>query len=135
MATHADLFVFAAMQQYRFPTGKGMVAAESLFQMPLTSKSGTSLNDTAIELDRQIKAKGEQSFVETKSDPELNHLRNKLEIVKFVINQKQAENAAALDAKKKADHKQRLLEALAEKEDESLKSLSVEELRAELAKL
>lgn len=135
MSNTETLFVTAAIKTYRFPTPKGNVTVENLFQMPLTSKSGTSLNNTAIELDRALKAKGEQSFVATSSDPEVPALKDKLEIVKFVIAHKQAENAAALDSKARADRRQELLGALARKEQANLEGMSEDEIRKELAKL
>ena len=127
------LFVEATRAQYRFETKVGLVTVEDLWNLPLTSATKANLDDVAIKLSRELKATGE-SFVAQKSVKN-TELENKLEIVKYVIQVRQEENAAKLAEANKAAQREKLKELIAKKEDESLSSLSLDELKAMAASL
>lgn len=127
------LFVEATRAQYRFETNIGLLTVEDLWKLPLTSATKANLDDVAIKLSRELKATDE-SFVAQKSVKN-TVLENKLEIVKYVIQVRQEENAAKLAEANKAAQREKLKELIAKKEDESLSSLSLDELKAMAASL
>ena len=122
------MFEKASRLRIRFNNKKGNCNTEDLWSIPLTSINGLCLDGIAKELSREIKATAEESFVETKSSIS-TELELKLDIVKHVIKVKLEErdkrkNAVVVDAQK-----EKLDELIAEKNDESLKGKSVEELQ------
>lgn len=128
-----NILIAAARKQYRFPTNRGDITFEQLWQLPLTVTNGFDLNTTAVEINRTLKALTEESFVNTKPTPGKADLENKLELVKLVIATKQEEQAEARRKAEKAAKREKLVQLLADKEDESLKNLSADEIRAKLA--
>lgn len=120
----------------RYNTPKGLLTVEDLWDLPLTTaaSNGTSLDNIAKGLNKQIKEADTESFVvkATKAD---EVLALKFEIVKHVIEVRLAENATALAAKNKAAQKQKLLEVLDRKENAQLESMSADEIKAALAAL
>jgi hypothetical protein len=130
-----ELFAIAARQQFRWTTIKGLVSAEALWQMPLTAKDGFSLNDTAKNTNAELKAMAEESFVAEKPQPGRQAAEQKLEIVKYVIATKLAENETMRNAIAKKEEKQKLLALLDDKNNEELKKLSPAELRAKIEAL
>ena len=55
-----------------------------------------------------------------------------LEVVKHIIAVKMAEAADAAQAAKKAETRQKILSVMAEKQDEALKGMSMDELKKQL---
>lgn len=130
-----DLLVIAARKKFRFPSAKGPLTFEQLWDFPLQSKTGVSLDSIAQELDREIQAAGHTSFVDKGSNPAKIELEQKLQIVIGVIKTIQAENKAARDKAAKAAEKQTLLEALHDKKKAEILNLSAEELEARIKAL
>jgi hypothetical protein len=130
-----EIFAIAAREQYRFATPRGLVTVEALWQMPLSAKDGFDLNNTAKAVNNELKAMAEESFVDEKPVPGRQHTENRLEIVKYVIATKMAENTAARSAIAKKEEKQKLLTLLDDKNNEELKKLSPAELRARIEAL
>ena len=135
METLNNLFFNAAVKQYRFETKIGQLTTEQLFQLPLESRSNDDLNTLAKTINRSIKAFAEEDFVNSARNPAKEDLENKLEIVKAVIEYKQAQNAAKVNAQQTAERKRQLTDLLAQKQTEKLAGLSEEEIAAELKKL
>ena len=133
--TEVNIYKIAAQEQLRFQSQKGLLAVEDLFKLPLTSVRGDSLNSIAVSINRDLKALGEESFVASTTTPQQAKLKMKLNIVKDVIATVQDANAEALNAKKKADTKKKLLQALDRKQDAALEGMSVDEIKAALANL
>lgn len=128
--------LFTALEQkWRFPSKRGPLTIEDLFDLPLTKNNGLNLDTVAIEINKQLQEKqGSTSFVEStvEKSAEINKLDTMLEIVKTIIKQRQDEheyklNKAALDSKRK--ELQRLID---QKQTEALASLSVDELQQQL---
>lgn len=128
--------IFTALEQkWRFPSKRGPLTIEDLFDLPLTKNNGLNLDTVAIEINKQLQEKqGSTSFVEStvEKSSEINKLDTMLEIVKTIIKQRQDEheyklNKAALDSKRK--ELQRLID---QKQNEALASLSVDELQQQL---
>lgn len=126
------LFIKAAKSKVRFETVRGHVVVEDLFDMPLISKSGFSLDDLAKDLNKKVKDSEDESFVSERSTKN-TELELKFEIVKYVISVRLEENKAKLEAKAKADQRQKILGLIDKKKDESLEGLSIEELEAKLS--
>jgi len=128
------MFKNAIKSKFRFETTKGLVSTEDLFDMPLSSRNGFDLDTVAITLDTQIKSTSDISFV--KQTTTVNkELTEKLEIVKSIISDKLLEQASKQVAMAKASQKEFLQEVLKEKQVDAVKSLSIEEIQAQLQAL
>jgi len=68
------MFEKASRSKLRFMSTKGLLTVEDLWDIPLTSKNGVSLDDIAKSLHKQIKESEETSFVEevSKKNTELS---------------------------------------------------------------
>lgn len=130
-----NIYKYAAQNALRFPSTRGDLTVEQLFQMPLTSSTGFDLDTTAKAINSELKAAGEESFVAKASDPRKAMLEIALEIVKDVIATKQAAAAALLARQHKAEERRKILDALGAKKDQQLTEASIEELEAKLAAL
>ena len=118
----------------RFASPQGSLSTEDLWNLPLTSAKGASLDNIAKALNRQIKEADTESFVvkTSKADAEL---QLRFDIVKHIIEVKLAENETAKTAAVRRAQKEKLLELKAKKQDEKLSSASEEELDAMIAAL
>lgn len=121
------MFKKASRLKLRFPTTRGALTVEDLWYLPLTSVSGPSLDNVAIAANKEVKASGEESFVEQKSSTSTVAVL-KLDLVKEIIKVRLAEakeyaNAAAVRAKK-----EQILTTIARKDDEALEGKSREDL-------
>jgi len=133
-----NIFEYAARNKVRFQSVRGELTLEQLWEVPLRpngSRDDFNLNAVAKAANKAWKDISEESFVETTKTPE--HVRREvtLEVVKYVIDTKLAEEEVA---KKKADNKiekEKLLGILAEKQAGKLSELSEKELQRRIAAL
>lgn len=130
-----DIYKFAAQHALRFPTVRGTLMVENLFQLPLTSDSGFDLDTIAKDVNAELKAAGEESFVTSKVDPRKRPLEVMLEILKDVIATKQAQAAALLKRQEKAAERRQILDAIGAKKGELLTASSLEDLEKKLEAL
>ena len=128
----SDLFLLASRKKYRFPSSKGQLTTEQLWDLPLQSAAGASLDAVAIALDSDLNKSSVRSFVSA-TNPAATELSTKLEIVKAIILKKQEENAAAVSREEKKRKRARILEALDMRENQELQSASREDLLKQLA--
>lgn len=135
MTDPVNIFERAARLKLRIQSPRGELAPEQLWDLPLTSKSGFDLDTVARAVHADLKACTEESFVATKKNPAAETHALRLELVKFVIEDKIAEDAARLDAADKAAKKAKIIDALAKKQDQALDAKSIEELQKDLAAL
>jgi hypothetical protein len=126
------MFKKAARLKLRFDSSKGLLTVEDLFDLPLTSAKGASLDGIAKALHREIKDSSEISFVGPPS-PENTALNLKFNIVKDVIDARVKENEDKKNRKLREDKKARILEIIAKKQDAKLEDMSEEELTAMLS--
>lgn len=126
-------FAAASKQKVRFNTSRGQLSVEDLWDLPLTSPTGRSvnLNDIAKGISREIKEAGDEDFVDDVQKPNAL-LALKLDLVKHVISVKKAERDAADQAAKKAMQKQKILEIIDSKQNKELEEKSIEGLRSML---
>ncbi len=126
-----DKFEQASRLGLRFETSKGLISTEDLWNLPLQSRAGNvSLDGIAKALNKVLKD-DDVSFVAPKTTTNsVNQLR--FDIVKHVIDSRLQEQDEAQKAQESKEKRQKIMEIIAEKEDNSLKSLSVDELKAML---
>lgn len=123
-----DIFAQATRKALRFKTALGTLATEDLWNLGLPQ-----LDHIAVALHKEIQDK-EVSFIK-KAVPDSENVQLKFDVVKYIIDTK-VEEADALKARHEKDLRRRkLLEVLADQEDEALKSKSKEEILKELEEL
>ena len=122
------LFTDATRLKLRFNTVVGVLSAEDLWDLPLESKNKVNLDSIAILLNRELKDTKEESFIsKSKANP---ILEMKLDIVKYIIGVKLQESEDRAKARVKSEQRAKIADLIEEKQNESLKSLSLDELKA-----
>lgn len=128
-----NIFEVATRKAYRFPSIKGLLTLEDLWNLKLTG-NGTTLDTVAREISRDLKAEAEESFVTVKSTRN-ESLSNHLEIVKHIISVKLAEKEQRANAVANKAQKDKILDILATKRDQELVEKTPAELEAMIAAL
>lgn len=128
-------FKKAARLKLRFPSIKGLLSVEQLYDLPLTSKAGFDLDSVAKAINSDLRLASEDSFVNTKPNlaKDLNQLC--LDLVKEVIADKIAENEANAKAVANRHEREKLLTVLEGKKDAALANLSEAELEERIRAL
>jgi hypothetical protein len=129
------IFEKATQEKFRYPSTKGLLTTEQLWELPLTAKSGFSLDDVAKAVNAELKAITTESFVATETNPAKATLETKLAVVKHVIAIRLAEDQAAKAAAAKKLEKEKLLAVLGRKQDAVLENLTEAELLARINNL
>lgn len=130
-----NIFELAARKKLRFPTNKGDITVEQLWDLPLQSKTLFDLDTVAKTVNSLLKSVTEDSFVSTTASPVKSQYELQLEIVKHVIATRLAENEAARVKAARAEELQKLTGILADKQDAALKELTPEQIKARIAEL
>lgn len=133
--SEVNLFLLASRRKFRFPSDRGDLQLEQLWDMPLSARNGFSLDSVAVTVNRELKSMQEESFVEISPNPRRGELEAMLEILKIVIATKQLEAKQRAEAESRATLKRQIREAIEIKKREGLASSSLEELQAKLAEL
>jgi hypothetical protein len=115
------MFEKAARLKLRF-THKGLCTVEDLWDIPLQS-----LDLIFKDLNIKLKAQKEESLLETRSKED-EILDLKIAIVKHIVEVRLAEQKARKEQADKSVKKQKLLGIIAEKQDNVLRGMSVDEL-------
>ena len=124
------MFKEATKQKLRFNTVNGVLAVEDVWDLPLTSQKKASLDSLAKDLNRQLKATEEESFVETPTRANAT-LQLKFEVVKAIIKERIAERDAKRDAADRKARRELLNGVISRKQHAALEDKSLEELEAE----
>ena len=124
-----QLFEKASRLKLRFKSQMGLITVEDLWDLNLTS-----LDSIAKDLNRQIKAEAEESFITVKSKAN-TALELAFDIVKHVIKVKLEEAEVKKLAAEKKARKAQIMELISQKQNEALSAKSIEELQAELDNL
>jgi hypothetical protein len=120
------MFKQASKVKLRFKTSVGALTTEDLWELPLEV-----LDSLAIELNKDLKDTEQVSFITDK--PRTNATKElQFSILKEIINDKLLQKAEALERQANRVRKTQLIEALEAKRQESLLSMSEEELLKEL---
>jgi len=115
------MFEKASRLKLRF-IHKGLCTVEDLWDLPLKS-----LDSIFKELNNRLKMQKEESLLETKSNED-EILDLQVALIKHVVEVRLAEKKLRLDATEKAARKEKLLGIIAEKQEEGLRGMSIEEL-------
>lgn len=126
------MFESALRNKYRYPSSKGDLTTEQLWDLPLTSRAGFDLDSVAKAINADLKQQSDESFVTPTNNARSNELSAKLDIVKHVISVKQAENLVASQAAARKQERERLTEILNIRNQEELMKLSPAEIQARI---
>lgn len=126
--TVEKMFEMATRTKMRF-TFKGVISVEDLWDLNVSN-----LDLIFKSLNSQLKQVKEESLLNTKTKED-KELDVKIEIVKHIVKVKLEEESLKTKAKLQKEKKQKILEILADKQDESLQNKSVDELKAMLEDL
>lgn len=118
--SETNMFERASMRKYRY-NYKGSITVEDLFDL-----SKVELNEIYQNLNLSIKSK-ETTLLNTTTLADVD-LGTKIEIVKYIFNKKVIAENAAMQLHETSVKKQKIMEIINKKKDESLESTSVEEL-------
>lgn len=120
--TIENKFEVAARTKMRFPF-RGLISVEDLWDLPVQA-----LDTIFKSLNSELKQVQEESLlnVKTKEDKELDV---KIDIVKYIVSVKISESNTLLKVKEQKEQKQKIMEILASKQDESLQNMSEEDLK------
>lgn len=116
-------FELATKEKYRFPF-KGMISAEDLWDLDVNQ-----LDSVFKALNKEKKSSEEESLLTTTHTKADVVLTNKIDIVRYIYTAKQLEIQEKRAAADKHARDQLIMGLIKEKENESLKSLSIEELK------
>lgn len=134
-APTANIFEVATRTKVRFPSIRGPLSLEQLWDVPLRSKDGFDLNAIAKAVNSELKTALEENFVDSTRSPSQTKSELTLEVIKYIIQVKlDEEEVTRVRAAQKAE-KEKLLEILSRKQDEALDSLSEKEIRKRLESL
>jgi len=122
-----SIFERATRNKIRFSCKKGLLSAEDLFDLSLTS-----LDTIAKDVNKQIKAEAEESFIEVKSRVS-SDLELQLDILKFIIADKLATQEANRKRAETNAKKSQIEDIILRKKSQELEDLPVEELEKMLA--
>lgn len=124
----SNMFKKAVKGKYRFPY-KGQIAVEDLYDLPLGA-----LDTVFKTLNAEVKKTDEESLLQTKSEED-DILSTKIEIVKYIFNEKLEEKKNRQEAAERKEKKQKIMQIIATKQDEALRNASVEDLQKMLDEL
>lgn len=123
-----NIFMTATRNKYRF-TYHGSLTVEDLWDL-----STKDLDNIFKSLNREVKIVNEDSLFDS-IEVQDEVLKNKIAIVRYIFETKVAEARANADAMAKKKQRERIMEVLAKKQDESLESRTEEELLVMLENL
>lgn len=131
-----DLFEKASRANIGFPSEQGILNICQVWELPLTSSNPrvSTLDKTARAINAQLKQYAEESFVPSSVTPnkKQRELQLALDVVKHIIAVKLAEENRQKLRAEGAVIRQKIVEAIASKQEDSLKNSSLEELQAKL---
>jgi hypothetical protein len=133
--TSPNIFQYATRTKLRFPSVKGLLTVEDLWDVPLRSKDDFNLNAMFKAANKAWKDINEENYVDNTRTPEHTRRETVLEVVKYVIDTKLAEEEAEKTRTARKQEKEKLLKILAEKQGGKLSDLSERELKKRIEAL
>lgn len=121
-----ETFKQATKQKLRIQTNRGLLSVEQLWDLSLEE-----LDSLAVSLEEAYKESGKKSFLVKKSEKDKT-TKLRFDVVLDVLNTKSEEAQALTEAKEIKEHNNKIIELIAEKQDESLKGKSIKQLEAML---
>ena len=137
---NAELFIKATKNHYRFQ-GTGFIASvEDLWELGTPQIDSAARNIEAqmdefkkhpMSLSERIKFdRGDGSSDVDETESKRLELREKLEILTYIVSVRQEEEEERVEAANRAITKKRILEVIAKKEDQKLDDMTIEELKS-----
>lgn len=123
-----NIFEMATRNKFRFPY-KGLISVEDLWDL-----GQVQLDSIYKNLSKEIKQIQEESLLSAKNSEDAE-LQAKIDIVKYIFTVKQQEAIQRSIDAENAYKKRRIMEILAQKQDDSLMGKSEDELRKMLKEL
>ena len=123
-----NMFEIASKKKFRYPF-KGMITTEDLWDLSMAQ-----LDTVYKALNKDVLVAQEDSLM-CKMDTVEAEVLTKIDIVKYIFHTKELEAMAREEAAANAAKKQRIMEVLAQKQDNALLNMSEEELRQMLNEL
>ncbi len=117
-------YKLATREKYRFQTIRGLLSTEQLWDLSITD-----LDTLAVSLDAEYKESGKKSFLVVKSEKDKT-AKLKFDIVLDILNTKQEEAEVAKNKAAVKAHNTKILQLIADKQDDELKGKSVKQLTA-----
>lgn len=125
---NTNIFEDASKNKYRYPY-KGMITTEDLWDL-----TQAQLDMVYKALNKGVSEAQVSSLMHKVTDVDAE-LLNKIEIVKYIFNAKEAEAEARKNDAAKHAKKQRILDILAQKQEDALQNMSEDELKKMLDEL
>jgi len=123
----------ALQEGYVYPSTRGNITTQDLFTMHLDGNSGFNLNSVYVTLEEMLEKAPKKSLLSQSVDT--TYIQNRIDIVKDIAADKIAEKNSKLKAKENKAKREHILQILASKQDDALKSKTEEELLKELEAL
>lgn len=130
-STIDNMFETATRSKLRFASSRGELSVEQLWDVPLRARTGDDFNLDAVAkaANKVLKGLTEESFVSTERTPAVARAETALELIKYVIATKLAEEKAAAKRAENKLEREKLLAILAEKQAGKLSELSEKEIQ------
>jgi hypothetical protein len=128
-----DIFEYGTRNGVRFSSTSGLVTIEDLWSLPLTSQRRLSLDAVAKQVNSELKEEQEESFVTVATTKNVE-AQVKLDIVKHIISVRLEENAIKQSAAVNKAKKNAIADIIADKQNDALKEMTLEQLTAEYNK-
>lgn len=137
MSNIAQTYEFVMRGKLRFPSPRGDLTAEQLWDVPLRSQDGFDLDNMARATNRKLKEVTEESFVTTSQKPNATALRleGTLDMLKHVISVKLDEENQAREKAEQRKELELLTRIYAEKKEERLSESSEKDLQKRIKAL
>ncbi len=119
-------FKLASQQKLRFQTNRGSLSTEQLWDLSLQE-----LDALAVSLETEHKESGKKSFL-TRTSVKDKTAKLRFDVVLDVLNTKVEQEQALSEASEIKEHNKKIINLIAEKQDESLKGKSIKQLEAML---
>lgn len=121
------MFEKAIRLKLRFETSIGMLSVEDLWDLPLTHATKVSLDSIAAGLHKQLNEENVISFVNPSETNKLTQL--KFDIVLHILNVMKKDTEERVAARDRKAKKEQLMQLIAQKENEQLTALSLDDLK------
>ena len=128
-----ELFAQVVKTGLTFTTVRGTLTPQDVWQLPLTGNNGFNLDTLSREVLKKVRATQEESLVTEAKVDSKDELR--LEVLKFIIEDKQSEAKKLQEATMNKQKKEQLLMLKAKKQAQKQDELTEEEIDAQLAEL
>lgn len=136
MSNKTNMFEIATRTKMRFPSSKGDINAEQLWDAPLRSNDGFNLDAIAKGINKTVSVAKEESFVDqAKKTATEERAILTLNVVKYVIDVKLDEEKAEAQRRTDKVEIEKLLGALERKQNEAIDGLTENQIKKKLGDL